>query len=1173
MSKRLNSRRLVVIISIAILALVTTLTNLGFKGSFIGYDAGATPHFPEKTLKKFAYYFWDGFHAPGDPSFLGTQSLIWFNFFALLNKIFLNPIVSQRIIYFLAIFISGFSAYYLTRTTLRLIFPKVKAMAYLYFGSLVAAVIYMFNYYTMLLFSQPNLNFQCFYLFGPLALAKIIEITEVSSLRFRHLLGLSLLLVIIFSSNIASIVIFFFVIFLYLAFFLYSKRFKGKHLIKPTCQFILLIVLLTSYIWLPILASGENPWFYTINFGEEETADSLTRILKENFLSSARFNSKISSFLNLFRLIGVMIWSSFPYYKIFRDNSGLVILSFLLPSLLLLGLATSFYKKVKRKHILFFFLSLMVIFLFLSKGLHRPFSNIYLKIYQLVPYFEMFRASYPKFIPVVIMTYSVFLGIFTYSFLVSLSKKLKKFKKIKLWIFIISFLFLSAILVHNWPFFSGKAVKETDLCIIPQDYYKVNDYLKKDKELNKIFKIPPLSGKLLSWEEDGEYHGADLDPVIFDKPILNSLWFIQNGFVTQPDPFVGFHLEESLPKIINIFDIFNVRYILLHKDSFKTRDYGVGGGFKDYQRERRTKIIKRILAKEDSVKLVLTTKNLDLYKIDDSVFSREIYVPEKIYFIEGGLSDLFYKYPFKRANEGRMLLFSTLKDVKDAFSLDKVDEFFVKGELKNRISEEELEILVKPEELHFPYVRWKPGNLIYSLVLKKEQFDKWKVRKDLEKLFENYLFYGNKRVSEMMAFNISDLKDDVLKNYKKEMEGAIDILGKMKELESEDFVSSWVKLKGILWTHQDKVEEIYGKIAVFEELNQELDELRGKPDFSKLVYHFEIPKEGEYDIFLRDENGEWSKVASREFKEGNQEFVVPLGDVGENLLDDNLRIKNYLPDSIYRISFDYQAPGGGSLFVSEGKPDKVASTTLPPTGKEFRHFEMFFKSSSGATRGDLHLSVSNVENLKVEWVYQPEIILKSINGINELMTYKEQLPKITFVKINPTKYRVLVEGAKEPYTLIFSESFHKDWKAYVNLQPSGLISPLPLSEQLPLKENIVTSYFNGEIKEGEHQNIFLNKATFETWGKKAIPEERHYLVNGYANSWYLTPEDAGGREDYELIIEFKPQRFFYIGLAVSGLTFLTCLVFLFYDVIRNARRNRKRRKDLSMGFQKLDFPF
>ena len=268
------------------------------------------------------------------------------------------------------------------------------------------------------------------------------------------------------------------------------------------------------------------------------------------------------------------------------------------------------------------------------------------------------------------------------------------------------------------------------------------------------------------------------------------------------------------------------------------------------------------------------------------------------------------------------------------------------------------------------------------------------------------------------------------------------------------------------------------------------------------------------------------------------------------------------------------------MFVSEGKSGKVAPTTLLPTGKEFRHFEMFFKSSSGVTMGFLHLSVLQLENLKVEWVYQPEIILRLKNTDtgnqildigNKILETRKTIPKITFVKINPTKYRVLVEGAKEPYTLVFSESFHEGWKAYIGNHQSRLISPLPLKEQFSFKGGVVASYFNGEIKEGEHQNIFLEKATFETWGKKPIPEERHLLVNGYANSWFIKPEDAQGRQDYELIIEFRPQRFFYLGLAISGLTLFVCLVFLCYDVIKNAGRARKRKGSLQVGFQKFDF--
>ena len=204
-----------------------------------------------------------------------------------------------------------------------------------------------------------------------------------------------------------------------------------------------------------------------------------------------------------------------------------------------------------------------------------------------------------------------------------------------------------------------------------------------------------------------------------------------------------------------------------------------------------------------------------------------------------------------------------------------------------------------------------------------------------------------------------------------------------------------------------------------------------------------------------------------------------------------------------------------------------------------------------------------------------------LDGMKETANVKEtikKMPKITFIKINPTKYRVKVEEVVEPYTLIFSESFHEGWKAYLvqdqKLKVKSLKSKFwNVTGKLGSKitglfvknkgyGEEVASYFDGDIKEGTHQMTFLEPATFETWGKKPIPEERHVLVNGYANSWYITPEDAGGRQDYEIIIEFEPQRLFYIGLTVSAFTFLGCLCYLVYGLCMKKKRLKVKQVNL-----------
>ena len=107
------------------------------------------------------------------------------------------------------------------------------------------------------------------------------------------------------------------------------------------------------------------------------------------------------------------------------------------------------------------------------------------------------------------------------------------------------------------------------------------------------------------------------------------------------------------------------------------------------------------------------------------------------------------------------------------------------------------------------------------------------------------------------------------------------------------------------------------------------------------------------------------------------------------------------------------------------------------------------------------------------------------------------MPTIAFEKINPTRYRVHVENAQAPFFLVFGESFHADWNAYVEnrgprwYEPSALLSWL---------------FDNGN----------------------RIEVSDHFQVNGYANSWYMTQTGS-----YDVVLEFTPQRLYEGGWLVS----------------------------------------
>lgn len=141
-------------------------------------------------------------------------------------------------------------------------------------------------------------------------------------------------------------------------------------------------------------------------------------------------------------------------------------------------------------------------------------------------------------------------------------------------------------------------------------------------------------------------------------------------------------------------------------------------------------------------------------------------------------------------------------------------------------------------------------------------------------------------------------------------------------------------------------------------------------------------------------------------------------------------------------------------------------------------------------------------------------------------------PVIEFKKINPSKYRVNVYNATEPFMLIFSESFHNGWKAYISNK----------SEEASMWESVESFNIYGTLQNDNLENGYF----FETWLKAPIDKKNHLLVNGYANGWYIQPE----RKNFELILEYWPQRIYTSGLLISGLTVIFCATYLFYIRIK-----------------------
>jgi hypothetical protein len=144
---------------------------------------------------------------------------------------------------------------------------------------------------------------------------------------------------------------------------------------------------------------------------------------------------------------------------------------------------------------------------------------------------------------------------------------------------------------------------------------------------------------------------------------------------------------------------------------------------------------------------------------------------------------------------------------------------------------------------------------------------------------------------------------------------------------------------------------------------------------------------------------------------------------------------------------------------------------------------------------------------------------------------KEPTAEVSFHKVNPTRYNVDV-NAWDKFWLVFSESFHPGWKAYIVENPNDQ-SPNP-------------------------NRPWYEWSALLTWLKERGRRTEltdHYLVNAYANGWYV-PQTG----QYRIVLEYWPQRLFEIGVIVSVTTLLACLGYLAYDGWRSWRKRAKTGK-------------
>jgi len=83
----------------------------------------------------------------------------------------------------------------------------------------------------------------------------------------------------------------------------------------------------------------------------------------------------------------------------------------------------------------------------------------------------------------------------------------------------------------------------------------------------------------------------------------------------------------------------------------------------------------------------------------------------------------------------------------------------------------------------------------------------------------------------------------------------------------------------------------------------------------------------------------------------------------------------------------------------------------------------------------------------------------------------------------------------------------------------------------------------------------LSKSWWPVGGRKLVARRDHIKVNNASNGWLVDPaqlcqsactRNSDGSYDMTLVMEYAPEGWFYIGAAISTLTFITTVGYFIY---------------------------
>lgn len=1155
-----------------VLFLIGLLPIFWFKGNFVIRPEELSYINYSFLLEKYIYA-WSTHTSNGLPSTYSNQLILFpvgliYSFFEILH---LGEQQIQKIILVLFFESALFSSYFLFSK-----FSKNNKLSFL------SSIFYTFNFYTL---SIPFYTAKMI----QLALIPLIFLITTNYFKTKKIKYIFINFIVIFLcqgifSNIANTATTISIYFLAFFYHLYTNKHEinWNHQVKAFLAYLIAIF--------PIMLNIGLIFYYSV-LGN----NLYVKLRNTNAFANTFLSTPISKIFTIFH--GAW-WENSKVYNPWFDyfNNPLVLLSSaILFSFLLIGFLTIKKKKMAMRKSYIFWLLIFCGFLFLVKGINHPFGSLYKFIFFNLPGFFIFREPWAKFTPLLTFSGSMLLLLT----LDSMSKHKRIIYMATLLVFLNALPFFTANVIGH----SGSGYSDVDI-LIPKYWKSIHAWSKEAENTNlNIFDTPVIYGtqEYYNWQgyEKGNLTGSFAYTYLYSNSV-NKL----------NDP-TGIHYEFLKVYSPKLLSLFNINYVLDQTDVVrvgKNINYSTEQLVEDGVIEKTPTInfgklnlykvqpeffLPRIYPAENIYKYydidngsfphVLNIRKQDIkpayirnsgkLNLDAKLNASSIIIPNKVkssiqnlnewdngwaWPIEVNTSPSSPKYKLVNMKEFFSEMFTNDSIDKANISIwhagKRVEEIkkynppsqkkkslledytskmeFISDTLKNYPASGRDERYWGTVKKFLMYSQrfLQSGVLNRTAFLERNQI----IYQDFQKWTSDKINQDCKIYCYEITPNDTGKYDIYVRNSKlrkiwpnarnlSEYQSAVVTISLKEEINTPP-----IKIINISPTYNEDLDKPV-KIATIELLS-------GQSYFIDLSFENEINllKEGEWlspDIKNQTsysiEYSPQSPIKGYTFNDNNDMEIWT-----KTILEKD--IENWEPNNIYKISFKYKISDGNLgvsiaetfldiTSLSEGNTEKGyidiqnSKITKKTTFNEvldlscalnitddycWTSYEKLVSSNGLTTGASMYFysipsqnkfSDIKVKDIKVESVatFKPILVLENQN--------KNDIPNLDFTMINPTKYIVKVTNATSPYVLVFSQTFHTGWKLYLN-------------------------------------NI-------------AIANNHHEIVNGFANSWIVTPEDVNNLTDYTLILEYYPQKIFYITWGITFLLLILSIMYLLFESI------------------------